>query len=144
MRPKSLLVLAVACWSLTALASPGLAEEVKDAAGPAIVMAVPATCNTLSMDVPQPLFMACTVQVECANSSVISCSGNTCSTGGSNNSCVICNGVQQSCCPGPTCCQMCEEERIYCLESCELPAGCKWCNTIVYPNCIAGCTGGCS
>ena len=140
MRPK--LVLAVVCWSLAALASPSLADEAKaEAESPIAAMFAPAGCGTLTMiGTPEPLFMTCTVQVECADNSVISCSGSSCSSGGPSNSCVICNGAQQSCCTGPSCCQVCEENYFACLDTCD--PFCNYCQH-AYDHCVANCTGGC-
>jgi hypothetical protein len=139
MRPKLLLVLA--CCSLILLASPSLAEMARgEAEGPIAAVVTPASCGTATTGIPEPLFMACTVQVECADSSVISCPGNnTCSTGGTNNRCVVCDGVQQSCCPA-TCCEACEAQREACWENCIRCGVCGF----AYNQCIAGCTGGCS
>jgi hypothetical protein len=93
MRPKYLLVLA--CCSLILLAAPGLADEAKvEAESPIAAIFAQAGCGTLTIGIPEPLFLAsCLVQVECADSTVVSCSGNnTCSTNGINNRCVICDG----------------------------------------------------
>lgn len=143
MRAKFLFILAVCC-SFVVSASPGLADEVKaDAAGLAVVMSAPAACNALSLGVPPPLFMTCTVQIECDTGSVISCSGNSCSTGGASNNCVVCNGNQMGCCPGLTCCQKCAAEREDCFLNCPDSRHCNYCNT-AYNICVSGCTGGCS
>ncbi len=144
MRPKTFLAVATCCV-LTVLASPCFADAGgAQAGGPIASMFAPAKCGTLTtMDTPEPLFMTCTVQVECADSSVISCSGNTCSSSGPDNSCVTCNSVQQGCCPGgETCCQTCEELELDCFNNCPPELSCNWCNT-TYNHCVANCTGGC-
>lgn len=142
MRPKLPLVVAVVCWSLAALASPSLADEAKaEAAGPIATLFAPAGCGTVATSTAEPLLLkSCSVQIECADSSVISCSGsNTCATGGTNNRCVVCDGVQQSCCP-VTCCEQCAANRDACWENCT--RACGVCG-FAYNNCVAGCTGGC-
>jgi hypothetical protein len=144
MRPKFFLALAVTCCVLTGLASPSPAAVAGEQAEGPISTMEPAGCGALTIGIPEPLFLTCSVQVECADSSIKSCSGNSCSTSGANHECVTCNGVQQGCCTGDTCCQVCAEERDECFNNCELPHGCQWCGNIVYQNCIAGCTGGCS
>ncbi len=144
MRPNPRLVLA--CCSLLLLASPSLADEAKGGAeGPVATIAAPARCGTPMIGTPEPLFMTCTVQVECANGEVKSCSvggsGGSCSTGGINNRCVICNGVQGDCCP-ETCCEMCQNNQDNCIDNCTFPAECRACH-YGYNSCIAGCIGGC-
>ena len=140
MRPK--LVLAVVCWSLAALASPSFADKAKtEAEIPIAAIFAPSGCGPLTtIGTPEPAFMTCTVQVECADSSVISCSGNSCSSGGPDNSCVICNGVQQNCCTVGTCCEVCAQHYNDCLDTC---IACGVCNTS-YNHCVNNCTGGCS
>jgi hypothetical protein len=82
------------------------------------------------------------VQVECADSSVISCSGNsTCSTGGTNNRCVVCDGVQQFCCL-QTCCEVCAANHDACVDNCETTIQCRAC-IFGYNHCVSGCMGGC-
>ena len=138
MKPKLLLIIA---WSLAAaIASPSLADEIK--AGPIEALFASAGCGTLQIGTPEPLFLTgCLVQVECADSSVVSCSGSTtCSTGGTNNRCVVCDGVQQGCCPA-TCCEVCAANRDTCFNNCSAKlCGCN----MGYNNCVASCTGGCS
>lgn len=145
MRPNSLLVLAFG--SLILLAAPGLADEAKgNDEGPLAALFTPAGCRALPFGTPEPLFLTtCSVQLECGDSSVISCMGNTpCSTGGTNDNCVFCSGSQQACCPsGPTCCQTCAANRDNCSENCWSPATCRAC-LLGYDYCIADCTGGCS
>lgn len=143
MRPKFILLLA-SC-SLIFLVSPGFADGVKpQAEGTIAAMFAPVGCGTLASGTPEPLFLAgCLVQVECADNSVVSCSGNTtCSTNGTNDRCVICDGVQQGCCP-VTCCETCEASFFDCVNGCGLSSGCPVCNNL-YSRCTAGCLGGCS
>lgn len=142
MRPKPLLVL-IAFYSLTALASPGLSDEGKadDAAGPIAAMVAPASCATLAIGTPQPLFMTCTVQVECNDGTVKFCSGNSsCSTSGINHRCVTCDGIQQGCCP-VTCCEDCAASLATCEEGC-IGSVCNACYR-GYRYCVDNCTGGC-
>ena len=143
MRPNSLLVLAFC--SLILLAAPGLADEAKgNAEGPIAAIFAPTGCGTLTTGTSEPLFLAgCFVQVECADGLVKSCSGNsTCSTGGINNRCVFCDGVQVGdCCP-LTCCEQCAADRAVCFDNCQT-LHCPGCN-FAYNRCVAGCTGGCS
>lgn len=87
----------------------------------------------------------CFVQMECDDESVISCNGNSsCSTGGPGGNCVICDGVQEACCSGGTCCQGCARSLDICLLTCggphEIP--CSGC-VMMYNSCIGNCTGGC-
>jgi len=140
MRPK--LFLTVACCSLILFAAPGLAKEAKvEAEGTIAAIFAPANCANPAIGIPEPLFRVCSVQVECADSSVISCPGtSTCSTGGTNNRCVICDGVQQGCCPA-TCCEVCAANRDACFDNCPGPRACGC--IFAYNNCVAGCTGGC-
>src|SRR3954468_3112487 len=110
MRPKPLLIFAFTCCALAALASPSLAAGAgAQAENPIAALMTPAGCSVLAFGTPEPLFLSiCSVQLECADSSVISCTGNTpCYTGGTNDNCVFCSGSQQSCCTGPSCCQVC-------------------------------------
>jgi hypothetical protein len=143
MRPKSLLVLA--CCSFILLASPGLADKAKvEAKSPIATLSAPVGCSILTTGTPEPLFLTgCFVNLECADSSIVSCSGNTtCSTGGYNDRCVICDGVLQDCCP-ETCCEVCEDNFFACVNGCGLSSGCPMCNNL-HSRCIAGCEGGCS
>ncbi len=146
MRPKFFLALAAACCALPLLASPSFAAvEGVQTGNPITALMAPAGCGALAFGIPEPTFMTCTVQVECGDGSVKSCSGSTCSTSGSNNECVTCNGFQQGCCTGgPTCCQLCAADREDCFNNCPEGLLCNWCNNVVYHNCIANCTGGCS
>lgn len=143
MRPKPLL--ALACCSLILLASPGLADEAKvEAKGQIAALWAPARCVTPTTGIPEPSFMTCTVQIECADTSVVSCSGNSCSTGGINNRCVICDSVQHGCCP-VTCCEQCQADWEACDGNCpDWPLICARACQRAYNNCVAGCTGGCS
>lgn len=146
MRPNPVLVLT--CCSLMLLAAPSFADEVKgEAEGPLATIFAPAGCGTLTTGTPEPLFLAgCSVQVECADSTMVSCSGdNTCSTGGTNNRCVVCDGVQQGCCP-TTCCEQCAAQRDTCRRNCPAwPPNCPSTCDYVYNNyCVPECEGGCS
>lgn len=90
-----------------------------------------------------PLVQACTLQIECADGSVISCNGNSsCSTSGGGR-CTTCDGVQTACCP-KTCCEVCEENYIECSYGCDpsIPITCRICDR-VYDKCVGQCTGGC-
>ena len=143
MRPK--LLLAVVCWSLATLASPSLAAGAgTQAENPIAALMAPAGCSALGFGTPEPLFLTtCTIQLECANSSVISCTGNTpCSTGGAYDNCVFCSGSQQACCPGVTCCQVCNQQEADCNANCASELECNWCDRN-YGICASHCTGGC-
>lgn len=142
MRPKPLLVLAIACM-LTVLASPGFAATAgAQVENPIAALMTPSGCSALALGTPEPLFLTCTVQVECADSSVLSCSGASCSTGGTNNQCVVCDGTQQGCCTMGTCCDLCDQQQSDCFDNCPEGLQCNWCN-VGYNHCIANCTGGC-
>jgi hypothetical protein len=143
MRPKSLFLLAVVCCALTVLASPSLAAGAEaQTENPIAALMAPGGCSALAIGTPEPLFMTCTIQVECADSSVVSCSGATCSTGGTGNQCVVCDGTTHGCCTTGTCCDMCDQQRTECFDNCPPELRCNWCN-VTYNHCIANCTGGC-
>ncbi|HMB52247.1 MAG TPA: hypothetical protein VKU40_02950, partial [Thermoanaerobaculia bacterium] len=93
----------------------------------------------IDIDADEPLFMGpCSVQMECADESVISCNGNnSCSTQGN---CVVCDGVQEECCAGATCCDECFDGYLLCLNNC----GGRPCFTCEpsYEFCTSQCTGG--
>lgn len=145
MRPRFLLVLAFTCCALTFLAFPSPAAAAGATAENTIAaIFAPAGCGTPTAVTPKPLFITCTVQIECADSSVVSCSGSsTCSTGGTNNRCVVCDGVQHDCCP-KTCCEECAETRDNCLDTCPdwPPLACRAC-LLGYNYCASNCEGGC-
>jgi hypothetical protein len=137
MRPKSAVVLAIVCC--TVIVSPSLAA-MEGTPAPQLLAAIfaPADSATLPAGTPEPSFLSgCTVQVQCADNSVVSCSGNsTCSTGGTNNRCVVCDGVQHGCCP-QTCCEVCDANFQSCIDSCNPPT-CSICGR-VYTRCTARC-----
>lgn len=149
MRQQLFLVLAVpTCCILTLLASPCLADVAGvQAEGPIGARVAPAKCGTLTttMGTPEPLFMTCTVQVECSDGTIKSCSGNSCSTSGYNGRCVTCNGVQVGTCCPTSCCEDCATAFDQCASNCGggTPKNCNMCN-FGYQNCVADCTGGCS
>lgn len=137
--------------TLALLSVPALAEE--PANQPEAPIAQPATAGTCPAPtfaaLGDPIAPACSVQLECSNGTIKSCSGNnSCSTSGPNNSCVTCDGQQQGCCTGGTCCGDCADALAACeTANCHgepyFPQGCNLCET-TYQNCLAGCTGGCS
>lgn len=143
MKPQPFLLLAC---TLLLLSAPGFADETRrETENRIAAIFAPVKCATSVTGVPEPLFrVGCSVQVECADSSVISCSGNnTCSTGGTNNRCVVCDGTQQGCCPA-TCCEVCAANRDACHSNCpDWPVSCGRMCARTYDNCVAGCTGGC-
>lgn|GEM_PF-2289614 len=147
MRPKFLLVLAVTCCAITVLASPSLAAaDGAQSENPIAAIFGPADSGTLRTGTPEPLFLSgCFVQVECADTSVVSCSGSSsCTTSGINNRCVTCDSVPHGCCP-ITCCENCAMNRDSCSDNCpDWPLACfRGCSN-TYNTCIAGCMGGCS
>lgn len=155
-------ILACICWTLTLSAAAALAEEAAAPEGAAVETATvgpdadvelglgldPGAClESLEAPIDGAVSLGtCFVQMECADETVISCSGNSsCSTGGTGGNCVICDGVQQACCQGSSCCQWCEELRDACFEDCGTPFNppCSFCASR-YVHCINNCTGGCS
>ena len=132
-----------ACCLLPALstssesaASPYAAIGVFDAKG------LPAACTAArtSSSLGGPIANACFLQVECADSSVISCNGaSTCQTT-PDGLCVQCDGVPGECCDDQTCCDACIDNVTNCLNNCDFH--CYHCNA-GYNYCVSNCTGGC-
>lgn len=146
---KANLVLAlffVCCFGLVFQTSSVVAEEVATGdKAPSVAEVDPPACDPETAAFSDPVFAStCFVQVECSNGSVISCSGNsTCSTGGTNHRCVICDGVNKGCCP-KTCCEVCEESYDSCLFNCGgPPVNCERVCGRGYNVCVNQCTGGC-
>jgi len=127
-------VLCLCCLCLLALAGPAAAAEEQ---------AAPNAAETPDLFPVAPLVQACTLQLECADGSVISCNGNSSCSTSSNGRCTICDGVQTACCP-KTCCEVCDENYFQCSLGCDpsIPITCRICDR-VYDKCINNCTGGC-
>jgi hypothetical protein len=91
----------------------------------------------------KPVFLtACMVQIECDDSSVVSCSGNTSCQTTDGGHCVQCDGAGGGCCVAATCCEVCDSNYINCLNTCTDSFSCHLCDhgdTI----CVNHCTGGC-
>lgn len=139
MKPTYLFALAFVCFSV--LTAPAVADQAAAESEPSSISAAgPATCREAPHTPSDPLLVAgCFVEVECADGSTVSCNGNsTCSTGGTNHRCVICDGVNEGCCP-KTCCEECEENLELCLNEC---INCNICYT-AYNYCVSQCSGGC-
>ncbi len=145
MKPVLFFVLALACSTSALLAFPAsVATGVPESEIPWLAKPAFRACATLATTVAEPVLLSgCFIQVECSDSSIVSCSGNsTCSTGGASNRCVICDGVNRGCC-AETCCEVCVEALDTCLDDCSTPAMCNAC-WFTYNNlCVPNCTGGC-
>lgn len=149
----------LACCCLALLSFPAFAAEAAEpaaeaAAEPAVAVEpgdAQSDCRTSAVlfgdsALEDPIALAgCSITVECDDGSMVSCTGDsTCTTSGTNNRCVTCDGVQEGCCQ-KTCCETCQEQRENCLQSCGpfgFPPDCDACDT-AYNICIGNCTGGC-
>jgi hypothetical protein len=149
MKTTLYIALCLCCICLIASAGPALAAQGESAqAQPTAPQVDAARCAAEASVLPslfpvEPVEQACTLQIECADGSVISCMGNySCQTSG-NGRCTICDGVQTACCP-QTCCEVCEQNYYNCISGCDpqIPVTCRICDK-VYNWCVQGCTGGC-
>lgn len=148
MKPTRPLLL-VCCCGLALLALPTLAEASSESSpvasdADAAVAQASAVCPTIeSMFGDAVPLSGCSVTVECDDGSMVSCNGNSsCSTSGTNNRCVTCDGVQEGCC-AKTCCEQCEENLQECDSMhCPSEPGCTVCWN-VYNYCLSQCEGGC-
>jgi|GEM_PF-1793182 len=149
MKTAVLSLLFICCLCLIAL--PAVAEQMADQA-PAADQAQPAVQDAAPVAQPvppitafpvQPIFQTCTVTIQCADGSSVSCQdpNNSCSTS-SNGRCVICGGVQGDCC-AQTCCEVCDDNYNQCELGCDpqIPVTCRICDR-VYDKCVQSC-GGC-
>lgn len=150
MKPKTLPLSLLVFGCLVLVAAPALADAeaqpvAEEAASTeAVADDAPPACPALDAGLVEPLLQApCSVSVECADGSMVSCTGDSsCSTSGTNGRCVTCDGVQEACCP-KTCCENCEENLESCLRGCGNPVpSCDVCHN-TYNFCVSNCTGGC-
>lgn len=147
MRTRTCLALLLACTCWLALAQSGLAQQAPAVpAGPATPSAgaalaslfLPAALTQAAPGDPVAL-NACSITVQCADGTSVSCNGsNSCSTSGTNNRCVTCDGVQQGCC-AQTCCEQCDENLNQCVNSL---GNSKLLCERMYDRCASNC-GGC-
>jgi hypothetical protein len=92
------------------------------------------SCPSLIAGLPDAVQLApCMITVSCSDGSSVSCNGNSsCSTSGTNDRCVTCDGVQQGCC-ALTACEQCENSYNGCISTCE--GTCHLCEKI-YNFCV--------
>jgi hypothetical protein len=140
---QAVTVLFGACCLLLFLAVPSHAVASESALPWMVNASMPGTCSQArevsAKDAPPIFAFTCSLQVECADSSVISCNGTTTCQTSPDGRCVICDGNTAGCCP-QTCCESCEQSYNTCLDNCDLK--CNLCNT-AYNHCVNNCTGGC-
>lgn len=137
---RDLLVFACCCLTLclvpiAAYAEAAGATETAVAAAdatPAIACAADLTVTGIG----DPIELSpCFVSVTCSDGSTVSCNGNnSCTTSGTNNRCVTCDGVQQGCC-ALTACEQCDINYWNCISTCEFPFECNRCDRF-YDRCL--------
>jgi len=127
--------LCLCCLALLAL--PSLA------AAPADQPATPAPVIG-SFPIQPILLSTCTLQIECDDGSIVSCSGNSSCTTSNGGRCAVCDGVQAGCC-AKTCCEDCYDTYYSCISTCDpgIPFSCRICDKVL-TLCQNGCTGGCN
>lgn len=138
---RNLLVIACCClivWLFPAFAH-AEASDSAEVAAPAASPNAPMTCLAdfaALTGIDDPLQMSpCFISVDCADGSTVSCNGNSsCTTSGSNNRCVTCDGVQQGCC-ALSACEQCDINYYNCSSTCEFPFECNRCERI-YDRCL--------
>jgi len=139
---RSLLLIACCCLAMglvpaTAHAQTGGTAEVTAAAAdpnPSLTCLAD-LAGVAGIEDPLPM-SPCFVSVDCADGSTVSCNGNSsCTTSGSNNRCVTCDGVQQGCC-ALTACEQCDINYDNCITTCEFPFICNKCDRI-YDRCLS-------
>lgn len=96
----------------------------------------------LDLSPQDPLHLTCTLQIECADGSVISCMGNNSCTTSGDGRCTVCDGVQTACC-AVSCCEVCDDALYACTSDCGSPSECFVCLQ-EYNQCVSNCTGGCA
>src|SRR4029453_4648440 len=98
------------CCLLMLLATP---SEAADASSSAVVAPYAESTPVASIagqslsPLDNAIFLTCFLQLECDDSSVISCSGNSCQTTNGDH-CAQCDGVTAGCCAHP-CCEICQD-----------------------------------
>jgi hypothetical protein len=140
---QAVTVLLGVCCLLLVFATPSHATNLQNTLSwMSNVASLPGACTTAqaAQSKSSLIFAAsCSLQVECADSSVISCGGaSTCNTS-PDGRCVICDGVTAGCCP-QTCCETCENSLSNCLDNCDFKCNLCWNG---YNHCVNNCTGGC-
>jgi hypothetical protein len=147
---KLLLPITTLCCCLAVVALPSLAEETNDqsASQPATTEesgseAATEAPEALALDLEEPVLLSgCFLQVECDDSSVISCSGNSSCNTSPNGRCAICDGVSAGCC-AKSCCEVCWHYWEFCSNHCGNPIpSCYYCDQTL-ESCVDKCTGGC-
>jgi hypothetical protein len=144
---RNLLLLACCCLTVClfptgAHGQPGDSPEVTASADAlhASVSCLADLAGIAGIEDPLPM-SPCFVSVECSDGSTVSCNGNnSCSTSGSNNRCVTCDGVQVACC-ALTACEWCDVTYDYCISNCFPTFGCNLCesrhaNCLMWHNCF--------
>lgn len=142
---RNLMVIACCCLTVWLVPAPAHAEaaEAADsaevttpAASPDGAVACLADLSALT-GIDDPLQMGpCFISVACADGSTVSCNGNnSCSTSGTNDRCVTCDGVQQGCC-ALSACEQCEINYYNCYSSCEFTFECSKCDRF-YDLCLS-------